>query len=294
MAINNDLPLPPELKAHCFDFVSDLQIGQVSKKFCDIFEVLEKQYRVNELLGPIIESMVDRTSADISFDIPFSHSKEFVKRVYERVIAEAKRFPESEGMLKRTRESHGSQQFPSTLSSLRLQEVVEWTERSKNAQDIAAILKRVARNLPEADDFLLALNSANLTATERIRQMRQWMNEHHEALATVEYLDLSGLHLTYLPPEIGLFQNLITFNLSSNQLTTVPAELGNLRQLKALYLQNNELTKVPVELENLRQLEVLNLNQNPLIELPARLRNLSQLEVPQLPSDATRVQIFNS
>ena len=54
-------------------------------------------------------------------------------------------------------------------------------------------------------------------------------------------LDLSGLGLTALPPEIGQLANLAELNVSYNQLTTLPPEIGQLTDLTRLYLGGNPL-----------------------------------------------------
>ncbi len=286
MKVKNDLPA--ELKQLCCDFVPEVQIKRVSKKFregFDVFESLEKHYRANQTLKPII----DRLRADIFF----SHS-EFVKKVYKRVIDDAYAFPGSAVELRRTRKSHASR-----VSSLRLQEVVEWTK----AQNIIAIFERVAEQLRSAQRFLNALNGRqNLTAFQRADQIRVWMDQNRAALSTLINLDLSDLHLTYLPPEIGHFQGLRMLFLHKNKLTVLPAELGNLNNLRMLYLDRNQLIKVPTELGGLRQLEVLNLNRNQLTEVPSELGNLTALlelclsnnQISELPAELRNLTAVES
>ena len=57
-------------------------------------------------------------------------------------------------------------------------------------------------------------------------------------------LDLSGLGLTSLPPEIGQLTNLRELNLSANRLTSLPPETGQLVNLKELDLGFNCLRVV--------------------------------------------------
>ncbi|HSX03928.1 MAG TPA: hypothetical protein VLG76_04285, partial [Rhabdochlamydiaceae bacterium] len=151
----------------------------------------------------------------------------------------------------------------SKVASLRLQEVAEWTEA--NAQAINIIFETAAQEHPAAQDFLQHLNDGqNLTLVERASQIRDWMYQNRGALATVEDLDLCRLSLTYLPPEIGLFQGLRTLNLSHNQLTELPAQIGNLRMLVILCLNNNQLRERPRGFENRSQLMIY-LKGNPFI-----------------------------
>src|SRR2546425_92775 len=58
-------------------------------------------------------------------------------------------------------------------------------------------------------------------------------------------LDLNGLGLTTLPPEIGQLTALTALYLHDNQLTTLPPEIGQLTALLALAISDNPL---PAEL----------------------------------------------
>jgi hypothetical protein len=57
-----------------------------------------------------------------------------------------------------------------------------------------------------------------------------------------ETLDLSGLGLTELPPEIGILANLEELNLRDNQLNSLPLEMAKLSNLEVLDLSNNQPT----------------------------------------------------
>lgn len=58
----------------------------------------------------------------------------------------------------------------------------------------------------------------------------------------VVMLDLSGLGLESLPPEIGQLVNLEMLDVSENQLSSLPPEIDNLLNLCLLNLLNNPLT----------------------------------------------------
>ena len=84
-------------------------------------------------------------------------------------------------------------------------------------------------------------------------------------------LDLSGMGLTTLTPEIGNLTNLTQLILNWNQLTTLTPEIGNLANLTELYLNGNKLTTLPAEfgnLTNLTNLTELGLKGNPIEEIP--------------------------
>jgi len=101
-----------------------------------------------------------------------------------------------------------------------------------------------------------------------------------EALTTgATKLDLSGLQLTEVPPELGQLSHVTALDLSQNQLTSVPPELGQLSNLTMLDLYQNQLTSVPPELGQLSNLTELYLDQNQLTSVPPELGQLSTLTV---------------
>jgi len=63
------------------------------------------------------------------------------------------------------------------------------------------------------------------------KEIRTWMNyeDNQNRLAQIQELNLSGLGLTILPPEIVYFSRTLTvLDLSHNQLTKLPDTIGNL------------------------------------------------------------------
>jgi hypothetical protein len=91
-------------------------------------------------------------------------------------------------------------------------------------------------------------------------------------------LDLYGLNLTELPPEIGQLTNLEFLGLHYNSLTSLPPEIGQLTNLRVLYLWQNQLTSLPPEIGQLTQLEGLGVSNNQLTSLPPEIGLLSSLE----------------
>ncbi|MDX2217300.1 MAG: COR domain-containing protein [Oculatellaceae cyanobacterium bins.114] len=103
-------------------------------------------------------------------------------------------------------------------------------------------------------------------------------------------LDLSGMNLTELPPEIGKLTQLKTLILGrrgydegsrseilTNNLTTLPPEIGNLTQLERLKIWNNRLKALPPEIGQLQNLKWLDLSNNELTELPPEIGQLVNL-----------------
>ena len=77
-------------------------------------------------------------------------------------------------------------------------------------------------------------------------------------------LFLNNNKLACLPPEIGRLRNLVHLDVSSNELTDLPAEIGMLVNLKELWLFYNQLEMLPLEVGSLYQLELLGVEGNPL------------------------------
>jgi internalin A len=95
-------------------------------------------------------------------------------------------------------------------------------------------------------------------------------------------LDLSGLGLTELPPELWQLRNLRWLNLFYNQLTSLPSEIGQRTGLQALWLNGNLLRELPPEIGQLNQLGVLLIESNQLSSLPPQIGKLESLISLQL------------
>ena len=97
-------------------------------------------------------------------------------------------------------------------------------------------------------------------------------------------LDLNGMGLTELPPELWKLKNLKVLELGyeykgeKNQLKEIPKEIGQLTQLTELHLSSNQLTALPDSLGQLTQLTDLDLSSNQLTTLPDSLGQLTQLQ----------------
>ena len=94
-------------------------------------------------------------------------------------------------------------------------------------------------------------------------------------------LDLRGLHLTTLPPELGQCTALQTLYLDNNQLMSLPPELGQCAALQQLYLENNRLTTLPPELRQITRLKEIFLHGNPRLTLPEDILGPSWEDVYQ-------------
>jgi internalin A len=112
-------------------------------------------------------------------------------------------------------------------------------------------------------------------------------------------LDLAGLGLEELPPEIGKCTQLETLVLGkvnrwrgvdgkwtpqpiTNQLTSLPEELRSLKNLRSINLSCNPFGKIPELLLEMKQLESLNLTSIGLTEIPeaiGKLPNLTKLDL---------------
>ena len=104
-------------------------------------------------------------------------------------------------------------------------------------------------------------------------------------------LDMSGLGLPVLRPEIELLPGMRTLDLSRNQLVGLPDQIAHAFCLETLILAHNRLRSLPERLARLSELRALDLSHNQLSEVPPPLfglhglRRLSLVGNP-LPADA--------
>ena len=103
-------------------------------------------------------------------------------------------------------------------------------------------------------------------------------------------LNLAGLNLTSLPPEIGGFVHLQALLLGHsiiengdsiqicNQLTSLPAQITQLVNLQRLDLRSNRFSRLPLEITDLTNLQNLGLSENHLKNLPDEISKLINLQ----------------
>ena len=78
-------------------------------------------------------------------------------------------------------------------------------------------------------------------------------------------LNLRGLGLADLPPELGRIRSLKKLSLSGNHLASLPPKLGQLKSLRELDLEHNQLTSLPPGLGQLASLRKLDLKYTPTV-----------------------------
>jgi internalin A len=158
-----------------------------------------------------------------------------------------------------------------------------------------------------------------MTREEAVRRI------HRAAEEKLTQLDLSGLGLEELPPEIGKCTQLetlvlgkvekgewvdgkLTPKLITNHLSALPEELRSLVNLRSIDLSGNPFGKIPELLLEIKQLESLNLNSISLKEIPKEIGQLSNLtelnfrynQIIQIPevlgqlSNLTVLHLFNN
>lgn len=114
-------------------------------------------------------------------------------------------------------------------------------------------------------------------------------------------IDLAGLELDHLPPEIGQLTNVRQLWLHDNQLSSLPAEIGNLQNIEELTLFNNQLSELPPEIGQLSNLMVLRLSDNHFSSLPTTISELKLCfldirnnEFQQLQPEISQIDFLNN
>ncbi|MFT5193452.1 MAG: Leucine-rich repeat (LRR) protein [Cellvibrionaceae bacterium] len=95
-------------------------------------------------------------------------------------------------------------------------------------------------------------------------------------------LELGGLDLSALPPELRLATHVTRLSLRGNMLETFPLEITALINLTFLSVADNKISEIPAEISQLINLTRLNLKNNLLTELPLELLELDQLHLLRL------------
>lgn len=128
----------------------------------------------------------------------------------------------------------------------------------------------------------VALNNINLHMVLNTRNL----NQLYDMYVFNKVVDLSGLHLTRLPPMLFNNPNLVYFpfvlNVSNNCLTQLPCSILRLKKLKILDLSGNSIVKLPENINDFEHLETVFLANNSLQELPLgliRLKKLKHLDI---------------
>jgi internalin A len=104
-----------------------------------------------------------------------------------------------------------------------------------------------------------------------------------------EVLDLGGLNLLSIPPEIATLTNLKSLIVSHNQLTSLPEEIGSLKNLTSLLANHNRVQSIPASIGNLTNIQRLDISHNKLEVIPAELGHLEKLEFLYLKENSIRV-----
>ena len=114
-----------------------------------------------------------------------------------------------------------------------------------------------------------------MTAKAAYKQAQKRIEQARKERATS--LNLSGLGLKEVPPEIGQLSSLQLLDLGGNQLTTVSDSLSQLIRVQQLWLHLNQLATMPDSIGRLSTLNELSLTSNQLTTLPESLGQLGAL-----------------
>ena len=91
------------------------------------------------------------------------------------------------------------------------------------------------------------------------------------------YLNLSGLGLNALPPEVGSLSYLARLHLNGNNLESLPTTICTLKKLRFLNIEQNYIESLPNEIGNLTSLAEIRGAKNLIKSLPEEIKHLSEL-----------------
>jgi Leucine-rich repeat (LRR) protein len=111
-------------------------------------------------------------------------------------------------------------------------------------------------------------------------QIKAWLKNPANAMQLngVQGLDLSGLRLKAIPPELSTLTGLQWLSVADNQISSIPNSLANLTQLQVLNLADNQIYSIPDFFAGFSQLQGLYLENNQISNIPDSLGDLPQLQ----------------
>lgn len=146
------------------------------------------------------------------------------------------------------------------------------------SHDFRAFVERVTSSVGlKIDDLMPNLSDDIVYVHEAWKKLNDAIN-----LKDVIHLDLSGLDLHALPPEVAEMDHLEELILTNNKLLTLPKEIGQLSYLRRLIADHNVLKTLPKEMGDLIGLVELDLSFNRLERVPDSFRNLVNLQTLDL------------
>lgn len=145
----------------------------------------------------------------------------------------------------------------------------------------AMVPSQYLKELEAKIEKLIEAKEAGRMGQYKEQALQQYLQDKQartrEYLERQTTLDLSGLGLTKVPPEIGQLTDMSLLILGNNQLRTLPPEIGRLTGLTLLALSANQLTSLPPEIGQLKALQQLSLHDNQLTTLPPEIGQLKVL-----------------
>ncbi|WPR71490.1 leucine-rich repeat domain-containing protein [Flavobacterium sp. NG2] len=113
-------------------------------------------------------------------------------------------------------------------------------------------------------------------------------------------LDLIGVGLESIPPEIFEIESLVTLRLRGNRIKIIPNEIEQLINLKELNIIDNQIATLPSALFRLPNLQIILGRKNNLTEIPKSVRlssslrtlNLAENKIKKIPSEIGKVKML--
>lgn len=281
-SLNINSVLPVEVTTHIFSFVPNAETGKIASVCKDWQQIVQGDLAVQEsvmkqtLLARNIEFNPQGTMQEIFND---------TKKVF------LEKYPDLDQTAWQGQNSV-SDSFQILLHEKDARDQVE-LDRS-----LITSFTQIAEQVPELDTFLSDAGFKSVDLSNQATMLRTWISNNPEKLLNITDLNLSGMNLEVLPPEISSLQNLQTLDLDRNNLSHLPSEFSKLQNLTTLTMNKNSLSSLPREITQLSKLNYLELKKNKLTSIPSEIGQLKELtyldiatnKITSIPSEIGNLQ----
>lgn len=150
--------------------------------------------------------------------------------------------------------------------------LIERRARKKAAQQVEETIERL-RTTPADEQTFISLDLSGLHISDI-----NWGKAVYEQLGNLLNLFIDNTHITSLPDDLRLCNNLKLLVCNHSSLESLPVWLSECRPLQALKASHTRLQAIPAEIFSLPYLHTLKLDNNQLTQLPENVKYSAMLK----------------